>query len=108
MSARRQSSRVHEDGQLVIQHAPYHDDPYAQYRWDQRAPPAWEGHNVRAAWREATPLPARLSERADAYERVHGPADMVLVAHLGILRTCWRVDDYGDRRAAAMREVAES
>lgn len=66
------------DWQIVKRHA--------RERWDHRAPDHLEGANLRAMWREATPVDFP-SRRPSNYTRYHRQSGMVLVANYGFLDT---------------------
>ena len=75
-----------QDGQIV------YPDAHVQERWDERAPPAWEGFSVRAAWTDGEPVEFGDAEVA---ARVHAASGMLLVSRLGFLHTTIPAADRG-------------
>lgn len=78
----------YQDGQVV-------NRAHVQRQWDHRAPAAWDGYSVRAAWREGYPVDPETGGSSDAgvYKRYHAASGMLLVAQFGFLQTAVRVDD---------------
>lgn len=76
----------YQDGQVV-------NRDHVQRQWDRRAPPAWRGVSVRAAWREGYPVDPETAGSSDAgvYKRYHAASGMLLVAQYGFLQTAVRV-----------------
>lgn len=64
---------------------------HVQYRWDQRAPDAWEGYPVRAAYREADTVAAWSG--SSSVVRDHEPSGMRLISRWGFLVTCFPSSD---------------
>jgi len=92
----RAGAHRHQDGQVVVC-PPWSDDEadaHVQQQWDDRAPEEWEGHSVRAAWREAE----HAWTAGDSYARRHHESGMLLIACVGILQTAVRAPTAGTPR----------
>lgn len=76
-----------QDGQVIARMVD-DDEPHIQQRWDERCPDGWEGYNVRAAWREATPIG---TAGAGSFRR-HEPTGLVLVSQYAFLQTVYRAE----------------
>jgi hypothetical protein len=83
------------DWQLVRRHA--------RLQWDDRT--SDPGANLRAIWRESTPIDYPAAQNA-AYCRYHAGEDVVLVAEYGFLVTVIKLTDRPDHEQQYVREQA--
>jgi len=83
---------LRQDGQVVARLVE-HGDPHIQQRWDERCPDGWEGYNIRAAWREATPM------KTAGYGsfRLHEETGLILVSQFAFLQTVYRPETDAER-----------